>query len=67
LFHHRKTKLAAKIEKENRKEKGKKRRVAGAGFEQAGTPFHEGILPSQYNLQESELERVGRIKRRKEW
>lgn len=64
LKHHHKTKLAAKIEKDDRK-KGKK--SGGSGFDQAGAPFHEGILPSQYNLQESELERVGRVKRRKEW
>lgn len=65
LSHH-KTKLAGKIEKENRKQKtkGRKNRM---GFSQAATPFHEGILPSQYNAQESELERVGRTKRRKEW
>ena len=63
LKHHHKTKLAAKIEKEDRKGKGKK---SGGGF-QADAPFHEGILPSQYNMQESELERVGRVKRRKEW
>ena len=64
LNHHRKTKLAEKIEKDERK-KGKKR--SGGGFDQAGAPFHEGILPSQFNLQQSELERVGRTKRRKEW
>ena len=64
LKHRRKSKLAAKIEKEDRK-KGKK--SGGSGFDQAGAPFHEGILPSQYNMQESELERVGRVKRRKEW
>lgn len=63
---HHKTKLAAKIEKADRKQKGKKK-SGGGGFGQAGAPFHEGILPSQYNMQESELERVGRIKRRKEW
>ena len=65
MKHHHKTKLASKIEKDNRKNKGRKR--GGNGFNQAGAPFHEGILPSQYNLQESELERVGRVKRRKEW
>ena len=64
MKNHHKTKLAAKIEKDDRKEKGKKK--VGGGF-QAGAPFHEGILPSQYNMQESELERVGRVKRRKEW
>jgi hypothetical protein len=61
-----KPKLAAKIDKENRKQKAKGRKNS-SGFDQAGAPFHEGILPSQYNAQESELERVGRNKRRKEW
>jgi hypothetical protein len=63
LKHHHKTKLAAKIEKEDRK--GKKK--GGGDISESGAPFHEGILPSQYNMQESELERVGRVKRRKEW
>lgn len=66
---HKKSKLAAKIEKSNRKQKGKEKKKGsgGAGFDQASTPFHEGILPSQYNMAQSELERVGRKNRRTEW
>jgi hypothetical protein len=63
--HRTKPKLAARIDKENRKEKSKGKSYGG--FARASTPFHEGILPSQYNMQESELERVGRKSRRKEW
>jgi hypothetical protein len=64
---HPRKKLASKIDKENRKNKKKGRKLGGSGFDQASTPFHEGILPSQYNAQESALERVGRSKRRTEW
>ncbi|MGH2510560.1 MAG: hypothetical protein ACRDHZ_24560 [Ktedonobacteraceae bacterium] len=63
---HHKTKLASKIDASNRRQKGKKKK-GNAGFDQASAPFHEGILPSQYNMQQTELERVGRIGRRKEW
>jgi len=63
---HHKTKLAAKIDKKNEKNRAEGKKNTG-GFGKAATPFHEGILPSQYNTQESALEKVGRKKRRKEW
>ena len=64
--HTKKKKLASKIDEKNCKNK-KKGRKSTAGFDQTSTPFHEDILPLQYNAQENELERVGRSKRRTEW
>jgi hypothetical protein len=52
--------MAAKI-------RGKRKRSGASGIGNVGAPFHEGILPSQFNAQQSELEKVGRKKRRKEW
>lgn len=65
--HHKKTKLATKIDKKNEKNRAEGKKNNTSSFGQAPTPFHEGILPSQYNAQESALEKVGRKKRRKEW
>jgi hypothetical protein len=71
---HTKTKLAAKIEKKNVKERkkakkeGRRSRIgSGKEFNQAGAPFHAGELPSQFNAEQSELQRVGRTERRQEW
>jgi len=57
---HKPSKIAKKI-------RGKPKRQASSGIEQVEAPFHMGILPSQYNSAQSELEKVGRGKRRKEW
>jgi hypothetical protein len=69
-----KTKLASRIDTDNVKERkkakkeGRRSRIgSGKEFNQAGAPFHAGELPSQFNAEQSELERVGRTKRRKEW
>jgi hypothetical protein len=63
-----KTRLAQKIHEKilKEKEKGSKKRIRGR-FDQASAPFHEGVLPSQYNLEQSELQRVGRKARRTQW
>lgn len=54
---HKRSKLALKLDKENRKHKTSK------DFDQASAPFHSGELPSQFNAEQSELERVGRKQR----
>ncbi len=59
--HHRPSKLASKI-------RGKKKtESASSAMNELDAPFHKGVLPSQYNMEQSELEKVGRQKRRKEW
>lgn len=69
MSNHRKaTKLARKLDHEEvkRRKKGEKKR--SGSFEQASTPFHAvGEMPSQYTAVQSELEKVSRVKRRKEW
>ncbi|MDA4129755.1 MAG: hypothetical protein OK457_03185 [Thaumarchaeota archaeon] len=47
--------------------RGKRKREPASGINEVGAPFHKGVLPSQFNMEQSELEKVGRSKRRKEW
>jgi hypothetical protein len=62
-------KLARKIDSRARKEKRKHpHEKSRSSFDQAPAPFHPvGEMPSQYTETQSELEKVSRVKRRKEW
>ena len=69
--HHRKSKITLMVEEGDRtkREETKRnvRRITSEDLKELPAPFHMGILPSQYNLEQSELEKVGGKKRRKEW
>ena len=57
---HKRSKIAKKIVKEPARDRG-------SDVSQAEIPFHMGVLPTQFNLAQSELERASGKKRRKEW